>query len=302
MFGKIVVPLDGSDLAEQIMPYAAGLAGALGVPVQLLHVVEPALLDAANTDELSQPVYLDQVLQHQEDWARSYLLGVAELLRADGAQVDVNVARGLPEEAIVEAAQSGGRHLVAMATHGRTGLERLVMGSVADKVLHRCTVPLLLFRPKPGRTCPARLPRTIIVPLDGSDLGDQALPLAGVLARGLGGRVLLVHVVSVYALALPVAIGGAGQQMVSGAEAETRMYLDQRVHSLCLERVDADSLLLEGDVAPELIKLASSTPDTLVVMSTHGRSGIPRMVLGSVADEVVRRSGVPVLVVRPVHR
>jgi nucleotide-binding universal stress UspA family protein len=197
---------------------------------------------------------------------------------------------------IVEEAQRDGQALVAMATHGRSGLARLFMGSVADAVLHHGTMPMLLFRPKPGHITPERTPGTIIVPLDGSALSEQALPLAAVLGRALGAKVLLARAMSTYALA-PVP-AGPGVFLPSYADDDAKIYLDTRVHSLCVDRVNADDIVLRGDPGMEIVRLAETTRDSMVLMTTHGRSGVARTVLGSVAEEIVRRSPSPVLVMR----
>lgn len=320
MFTKIIVPLDGSELAEQMVPYAAGLAQSLLIPLQLLHVVNPtAVQPRAGNDhvdgiyldetdlhlgevhgprEITHKGYLDQAMENHESWGHTYLIGLAQRLKSEGRRVETTVAVGAPIPIIVQEAQRAGHALVAMATHGRTGLARLMMGSVADGVLHHGQAPLLLFRPRPGHIAPHEAPRTIIVPLDGSQFGERALPVAAVLGRGLGARVVLARAVSMYALA-PVP-AGPGVFLPTDADDNARTYLDTRVHSLCVDRVDADGIVLRGDPGMEIVRLAERSPHSMVLMTTHGRSGIPRMVLGSVAEDIVRRSSSPVLVLRAV--
>lgn len=321
MFTKIIVPLDGSELAQQMVPYAAGLAQSLLIPLELLHVVNPdavqprgggdhgdgIYLDETNPHagevqaptEITHKGYLDQAMENQESWARAYLIGLAKTLQTEGRQVETTVAVGDPVPCIVQEAQRAGHPLVAMATHGRTGFARLVLGSVAGGVLHQGNAPLLLFRPRPGHVAPQQAPRTIIVPLDGSQFGERALPVAAVLGRALGAKVVLARALPMYAL-VPVP-AGPGVFLPTNADDDARTYLDARVHSLCVDRVDADSIVLRGDPGMEVVRLAETTPDSMVLMTTHGRSGIPRMVLGSVAEDIVRQSSTPVLVVRAVE-
>jgi nucleotide-binding universal stress UspA family protein len=318
MFTKIIVPLDGSELAEQMVSYAVGLAHALSIPVELLHVVDPTTvhvrdsaehadgmyLDEGNPramdvllpSEITHEAYLDQAMENQESWGRVYLRGLAQRLQSEGKDVATTLVVGAPVPAIVQEAQRTDNALVAMATHGRTGLARLMMGSVAGGVLQHGASPLLLFRPRPGHSAPQQAPRTIIVPLDGSEFGERALPAAAVLGRRLGAKVVLARAVPMHALA-PVP-AGPGVFLPTDADNDARTYLDTRVHSLCLDRVVADGVVLLGDPTMEIVRLAEMSPDSMVLMTSHGRSGIPRMVLGSVAEEIVRRCASPVLVLK----
>lgn len=300
MFDKIIVPLDGSLLSEQIVPFAGALAKGMHIPVELLHVVDPNIERLEEPEDLAHPVFYDQLLGHRQAWARVYLQGVVQRLETNGVAAEPRVAVGVPEHVIVETA-SAGSQLVAMATHGRTGIGRMVMGSVTDSVLHEGKMPLLLFHPKNHRAAMTNPPKTIIVALDGSPLAERALAVGQYLARAVGARLLLVRVVPIYsyALAAPEVIAyGAYPDTVSLARAETRSYLEERERDVATTGLKAESLMLEGDPAHELVQLASSTPDSLTVMTTHSRSGIARTILGSVADEVVRRSGTPVLLLR----
>jgi nucleotide-binding universal stress UspA family protein len=296
---RIIVPLDGSELAEQIVPYAAELAAILEVPLALLHVVDPEGLQRPELHQEGHDVYLEQIVEHQEGWARAYLNALAKVYRREGVAVETQVTYGEPGHAIAQAAAGDGRTMVAMGTHGRTGIHRMVLGSVADRVLEAGASPLLLFRPSVGRTCPARTPRHIIVPLDGSAFGEEALPMAGYLGRALHAKVLLTRVATLQPafVALPM-MSDEGPMLYPELTPDVRGYLDERVHSLCLDHVDADSVLLEGEAGAQLVHLASTTKDSLIVTTTHGRSGIRRTVLGSVADQLVRGSGAPVLVLR----
>lgn len=306
MFDKIIVPLDGSLLSEQIVPYAGALAKGMHIPVQLLHVVDPNIERVDDPQEIAHPVFYDQLLEHRQTWAKVYLQGVTQRLEANGIVAEPRVVVGVPEHEIVEIA--GGAQLVAMATHGRAGIERMVMGSVADKVLHEGKMPLLLFHPRNHRAATTGSPRTIVVALDGSVFAERALALAQYMARAVGARLLLVRVVVPaysYALATPevVAVGTYTDAMTL-ARTETRSYLaylEERVRDMRGTGLEVQSLMLEGHPAHELVRLASTTPDSLMVMTTHGRSGIPRAILGSVADQVVRRAGTPVLLLRAMN-
>jgi nucleotide-binding universal stress UspA family protein len=297
----VIVPLDGSDLAEQLVPYAAGLAMSLGADLQLLHVVDPSALPHPDEEESRHGGTFDQLASHREGWAKAYLSEVAKSLQAEGIPAELKVAFGRAEEGILDAAGQSNECLVAMATHGRSGWSRLLMGSVASQVLQKGQAPVLLLRPDRAAVRASRPPQTIIVPLDGSTLAERALPIATSLAGRLGAHLLLTRIVAAYSPA-PTVVMGAGADdyvMIPAEDADARRYLEGQVHALCSDHIDAVSVLGSGDPGGEVVKLASSTPECLVVMSTHGRSGFQRLMLGSVADRVVRESGAPVLVMRP---
>lgn len=300
MLNKIIVPLDGSKLAERIVPYTGALARALDVPLELLYAVDPEALRVTREQE-EQGIFVDKLEEHVGSWARAYLHGVAGSLNQQGVRPRIAVTVGVPEQAIVDAAGRNGRDLVAMATHGRTGLPRLVLGSVADKVLHLGHMPLLLLRPRQEKAPPPQPPRTLVVPLNFPG-AEHALPMAGFLARNLGARVLLVRVLHPFALAIPQLVPAspvAGGEQPAIGEAEARAYLDEQVHSLYQKRIAAEGIVVSGDSGEELMELAAGAPEALVVMATHARAGIARMLLGSVAERVMRGLGTPVLILRP---
>jgi len=301
MFSKIIVPLDGSRLSEQIVPYAGALAKGMHIPLKLLHVVDPAAHTIEEQEVPGQSVFLEQLVVQQQGWARVYMGALAKQLEAEGMEVETAAVVGTPEQEIVAAAGPDGEQLIAMATHGRAGIGRMVLGSITDRVMHLATTPMLLFRPRHGLQPPVAAPRTIIVPLDGSALAERAMALAQYFARSLGARLLMARVVPHYSYvmaAAPLTGGPPYGDDTAYAEKEAASYLADRERDLTVTGVDNEALVLRGDPAQELVKLASTTPDCLTVMSTHGRSGFARLVLGSVADAVVRQAGTPVLLYR----
>jgi nucleotide-binding universal stress UspA family protein len=287
MYTSILVPLDGSELAEQILPYARCFAEALRIPVRLLRVNEPG---STVPDAFARA-------------GADYLAEVAENVFSGSAAVSRHVELGKPAEVIVERAGSESGTLIAMATHGLSGIQRLFLGSVAYKVVHMAKNPMLLIRPEQERDSmkPIQL-STLFVPLDGSGLAEAICPVAIGLAAHLNLEVLLVRV---YASPGESPVIGDGvildvaHRMRDRIREEVETYLDgkvQRFQADGLRRVS--SLAIEGDAAGEIIDLAK-TPNNLITMSTHGRSGLQRWVLGSVAEKVIHYSGVPVLLIRP---
>jgi nucleotide-binding universal stress UspA family protein len=318
MFNKVVVAVDGSPMAEEILPYAVGLARSLGVPVELLYVVDPTRLHAQDLDAEADrsgvylepagerqerpahgadghTVYLEQTVEHEESWARAYLKALADRMAPEGPSISLTIRIGDPAATIVREAQDDGETLVAMATHGRTGITRLLLGSVTDQVLHQGGMPLLLFRPQPGHASSTGRPRTIIVPLEGSAFSEEALPVAVALARTLNARVLVAGVLALHVLA---PVPAAPAIFIPTPSDEMQGYIDGRVEALSSQGVEAEGLVLRGDAASQILQLEATTPDSLVVIPTHARSGIARTALGSVAEDVVRRSENPVLVLR----
>jgi nucleotide-binding universal stress UspA family protein len=216
---------------------------------------------------------------------------------------------GNPAGKIVELAAAQPDILIAMATHGYSGLQRWLLGSVAEKVLHLATNPLLLVRPKGENSGEARL-STVLVPLDGSELAEKVLPTVTGVAIGLKLKAVLVRVLGRIFFeppepVLPVFGTHIPNQKEIWAEASAAAteYLDEKVAQLrAAGLADVSSVLIDGSAegaAGGILDLARKTPDTLVAMSTHGRSGLGRWVIGSVTERVVRHSSNPVLVIRP---
>jgi nucleotide-binding universal stress UspA family protein len=297
MYTRVLVTLDGSKIAEQVLPYARFLAKALKVPVELLEVIDlEALRILANPN---QGRYIDTLLNERMATSKTYLQAVAHSFQ--GTQVTCSVEQGIAEDVVIEHAATDKDTLIVMATHGRSGMQRWVLGSVADKVLHGSTNHLFLIRANDrAKAVVGEAPlKTVIVPLDGSPLAETVLPYVADLARKMRLEVVLMR-----AYALPPSVTGEdygfyAADFLDHIEVEARDYLAEKVKEIKgkgLENVS--SVVNVGYGAEEIITLAHKTPDNFIAMSTHGRSGIKRWVLGSVTDRVVRHSGDPVLITR----
>ena len=286
MYKKILVPLDGSKHAEQVLPYARLLAGAYGAAVTLLRVSDP---DARLPFSASQS-------------ASDYLNYTAASLQPLSVESVEKI--GKPAEVIVDSAMADSDCLIAMATHGVTGPRRWFLGSVASKVVQSATNPLLLIRPAEDGLPPATLTlKRVVVPLDGSGLAEKVLPHVASLARKLKLEVQLVRAYALPPDAYLVADGVIDQgpaQFRRSMHEECDKYLDGKVAGLRADGVDpVTATMIEGDAANEIVELAAGSPQSLIAMSTHGRSGVGRWVLGSVAERVVQHSRAPVLLIRP---
>jgi nucleotide-binding universal stress UspA family protein len=283
----VLVPVDGSQRAEAALPYAAALAEAAGVGISLLAVV----------DDLGAGAYADRLEALVGEGLRSYLHRLAERLRAGGTLVEAAVREGDAADIIL--AQAEHTHTVVMTTRGLGGLDRWLIGSVADKVMRLAPCPVVLIRPV-DQAADGDHPwqaRRILVPLDGSPLAEGALPLAYDWAAALGTEVVLVRVQPWVAMQMAIYDGyvpdaGRIDEEAAQAAAEYLAEVQQRAPA----GVTVTTAVLRGDPATCLIDFAEAQPVDLVVMSSHGRGGLRRMVLGSVADRIVRY-GLPTCIV-----
>jgi nucleotide-binding universal stress UspA family protein len=210
------------------------------------------------------------------------------------------VDKGNAAEVVIERAASDKDTLIVMATHGRSGIERWLLGSVADKVLHGSNNHLFLVRATDqSEIVGEAVLKTVIVPLDGSPLAEKVLPYVVELAKKMTLEVVFMRA---YALPPPLAADDYGtytDELISQMEVEARDYLEGKVKEVKgMGLKNVSSVVNLGYGAKEIITLARNTPDNFIAMCTHGRSGIKRWVLGSVAERVVRHSGDPVLVIR----
>jgi nucleotide-binding universal stress UspA family protein len=289
MFHSFLVPLDGSPFAEHALPLAVGIGRRAGASVELLQVhglyavkepacawlpFDPALDDACRQEEVT------------------YLQGVVGRLAAT-VPLTTAVVNGLPADAILQ--RAGERHadLIVMTTHGRGPMSRAFLGSVADEVLRRAEIPVLLIRPRQEAVDlkSDALPRRVLIPLDGSPLSEQVLSPALDLVRLAGARCTLLHVVE------PGWLFGAGREQARRAE-EARSYLDAlaaplRAEGMAIETHVAD----DGPTVATILEVAEA--HDLVALATHGRGGLRRLLLGSVADKLVRAATTPILTCCP---
>jgi nucleotide-binding universal stress UspA family protein len=289
----VLVPLDGSALAERALPYAVALASAAGGKLLLVRAMLPYVyLEDGHTRVL-----------HRHPRAEAELAAAAEDVRAQGVAVEQHVLDGgQAADAIPAAVARLGADLVVMSTHGRGGLGRFLYGSVADAVLRTVTVPVLLVPAACERSWPAQGRLRALVPLDGSDLAGRALAAVRDLARAVPMEAVLARVVP----RGPLEGAGLGVPPVHGMPlprdpredvAAARAELDDEAARL-EGAVDVGGVRVEvGPPAPTIAALAREESADLIVMSTHGRGGLTRMVMGSVTTGLLHRADVPLLVV-----
>ena len=301
MYTRMLIPLDGSKLAENVLPYARTLAGALDLRIELLSVVDS--MDFARTTHAGHVRDFDPIIEAAVREGEQYLENVARSFT--GSKVTCVVEQGQADQIIIDKAAGDKETLIGMATRGRSGIHRWLMGSVAEKVLRGATNPLLLVRgDEEGKSDGAATLKSIVVPLDGSKLAETVLPRAIDLAKKLGLEIVLTRAYQIPLSAATYAGGDAAyipnpNALMNVVKDEAGAYLEAKVNELRQNGIEkVSSILLVGSGADEIIDLARTTPDNLIAMCTHGRSGVKRWALGSVTEKVVRHSGDPVLVVR----
>jgi nucleotide-binding universal stress UspA family protein len=299
MLQHILVGLDGSPLAETILAYVSTLAKSVDADVTLLHVVHlPEDMREGEHYQTLQPH-----IQQAETQAHDYLRRVAQRLTDAGVKNQSRMTAGGAAVEIVRYAQQEKMDLIALATHGRSGLQRWFYGSVAEKVLHTTHTPLLLIRPTAEQAAPALELTQLVVPVDGSPLAEAALPLAQALAASCKVPLVLLRVVETVSLAFadPTGISFASYpQILDGLQEAAESYLNQRAATIRGQGVSVHTEAPVGLPADKIVTYAHEHPGSLVVMSTHGRTGLAALALGSVARRVVLHGNTPTLMVRPI--
>ncbi len=290
MYKKILVPLDGSEVADSVLPYVGNFAKRLGASVTLFTVVAPGT--RARQSETA-------VRAEAEAQARRQ----AQHLDADGVAADVLVMAGQPVEQIISLGQSGGYDLIAMGTRGHSGIRRGLLGSVTDGVVRSSTVPVLALSPKAveAGSQPSYGLETITVPLDGSTVAEAALSYAQDLAQQLALELRLLRVVSVGTMAYYAVEGGPVDTtpVEQELEEDAAQYLNGIAESVSEQGLSVTCTVERGSPALAIIDHVKNTQNNLVAICSHGRSGLGRLLIGSVADSIIRSSGVPVLVITP---
>ncbi len=314
MMRSILVPLDGSPFGEQALPLALGIARRARAGLHLAHVhllPAPLFLEARpNVENTGDPGGRRR--------AHDYLLQAAERLRtAADVAVTVTVLEGGIAEALQDHVREAEIDLVVMTTHGRGPLSRFWLGSIAEELVRRAPVPVLLVRPQEAPPDPAREPvlENVIVPLDGSAFAEQILEPALALGGLYRARFTLVRVVPpipwIASTTSEYLVGMAGQppvenlwtetqRYVEHEKAEARQYLDHVAARLrdAGHQVETRVVVNQPPVAG-VLEVARGQTAPLLALETHGRRGFSRLLLGSVADKVVRGAPGPVLVHRP---
>lgn len=301
-FQSILVPLDGSATAEQALPLATEVAQRARAKIRLALVHQTLIAPVhLGTERLYTSIELS--VRKSE---REYLRGWAERIReSSGRPVTAVTLTGSIAPALEQYVRDNSIDLVVMTTHGRGPLRRAWLGSVADHMVRSLEIPVLLVRSaeaQPSETATLRL-GNILLPLDGSPLAEAALEPAMALARAWDVEVGLVQVIEPLVFPtdsqmLPAV--GYDEKLTEIRRNAANDYLNDIAERIRAEGVKVSSAAVLGvGVADALLQLARPERYGLIAIATHGRSGLRRMVLGSVADKLVRGADVPVLLRRP---
>ena len=301
-FRSVLLPLDGSPFAEQAIPWAAAIArkARARLRLALVHQIPPS----PPLDESSARLYtrIELALRKSE---REYLRRVAARIKGSGAtQLATATLSGPPAAALADYAREVGVDLVVMTTHGRGGLQRAWLGSVADQLVSSLEIPVLLIRPHEGE---AALPEPgleeILVPLDGSRRAEAALPTALGVATLFGARLALIHAVEPVAMVVDVPMSfpqALDQELTSLRRREAQDYLDDVAERVSASGIETRASAILAASALDGIQAAAKRPAVgMIALATQGHGGLRRLVLGSVADKLVRTGESPVLVTRP---
>jgi nucleotide-binding universal stress UspA family protein len=272
---RILVPTDGSPESEQAIPVAEQIASAQSAEVVLVQVVQFPVL--TGTDEWTSPEFYEQITDAMTADAQANLDRIGARFQISGIKVTPLLLRGSPAYGLLEAEREQHPELVVMSTHGRTGLARFALGSVADRVVREGSVPVLLVRAADT----SEPIRSALIMLDGSGVAEAAVPAIQMLAGRPLKRVKLFRAVT------DMADRGAA-----------RTYLDGVASRLSSGGMEIEIAVDVGD--PSMLVERAAEGVDLVVLATHGRGGVNRLRHGSVAESIVRQVAKPVLLVRAV--
>jgi nucleotide-binding universal stress UspA family protein len=285
MIERIVVPLDGSPTAEAVLPQVRRILHRTDSEIVLVRAIVPPPAEDSIGVAAAEALI---------DVARTYAQGLEARLKDAGIRVKSITRVGTAAGVILDAAREEEASLIAMATHGETGLKRLLLGSVTEQVLRKSPVPVLVVRPFHSYTIvppesPEHRPiRTLLLPFGESEAGRAVLAPVAELARLFETRILFLRVLET---------NRKGAELAR-ERAAAEHHLKEVARPLEQQGIDTVFLVEAGDPAKVIQEICRAVPIDLVAMATHGRSGISRLVLGSVTERVLRESTVPLLIVK----
>jgi nucleotide-binding universal stress UspA family protein len=291
---RILVPLDGSSLAERALPAAITLAQAFSAEtpceLHILRVVPPIMVAL-------EPTLYTETIHLGEEESQSYLAAVA-LDYADSGIPIVPVAKtGSVAESIISYAQEQDIDLIVISSHGRSGISRWVYGSVAEKVLRQSCCATLIIREQVEQT--AGKFKKILVCLDGSAVAEKVLDSALSLAQCSQAEIILLRVVEPANLLFDMETADQVQESVNALErGEAEAYLNNLMQNMPQTPGALSAHTLMGPTADTIIDFAQEKQVDLIAISSHGRSGISRWVYGSVAEKVMRGAKCATLILR----
>lgn len=297
MYSNVLVPLDGSPFAERVLAHVESVMLPDEAQLVLLRVIEtPQYVFAPEAVPTPAPLDLDSVRQQ----AQEYLDQVEDELHSKGIVTRTELADGDVASTICGVADAQDVDLIAMTTHGRSGVSRWAFGSVADRVLRAANQPIFLVRGSVEAPASDEFCR-ILVPLDGSELAERALPAAQTLAEAQEIEIVLIRAfepLSDREFAGLYASWSSIEEAYAHRQTAAERYLEEVQADLKAAGLACTYLAAEGHPAEVILNVAGTEDCDMIVMSTHGRSGLGRWVYGSVADKVLRHAACPLLLIR----
>ena len=297
MFTKILVPLDGSELAERALDPALAIVRASNAELLLLSVPTYHQIVAPAAAGYGM-VPMDEIIDLGHDEAREYLAGLRRQARCSDCRIQTLVVEGDVAGCIVDTAAAEQVDLIVMTTHGYSGFTRWMLGSITERVLRGAPCPVLVVR-EAISLCKA------LINLDGSALAEKALEPGLALARILGCQVTLFRadtgedLSAVEKSVLQMAGAGSCQDLVDQGVDRLHYYLECLARQQRTPDLAIDTAVVRAKPAEAILSYAEAEGIDLIVMATHGRSGVRRWVYGSVAEKVLRQAGCAMLIVRP---
>jgi nucleotide-binding universal stress UspA family protein len=300
MFHKILVPLDGSPLAEEAMETAMAVAKANQAQVLLLRSIQPVYTMAPVVAGEYEWIWPEYAREDSRREIRDYLNGVKSRYDCPDCPVRIIALEGDPASVIVDTADEEKVDLIVMSTHGQTGIRRAVFGSVTERVLHSVSCPVLVTRTKDPI-------RRILITLDGSELAEEAMEPALEVAHALNASMILLRINEILPVN-PVEPGGSSwewevtepkQRLMGELRQAAEGYLREIAQRYDLSPADVQTIVLDGSPVDRIQEFARLYGIDLIAMSTHGRTGLRRWLYGSVTLKVMRASECSMLIIRP---
>ncbi|MFN2162264.1 MAG: universal stress protein [Candidatus Promineifilaceae bacterium] len=290
MFSRILVPLDGSALAESALSLAEQFIEGSEGRLILLRVVPYFTVLAAD------PLLYEEMNRLGEDEALAYLRSIRNEL-PDPGKADIVCQVGSAADSILQYSIENDVDLIVMSSHGRSGINRWVYGSVAERIMSQAPCPTLIINAR--QSSQEGAPSKILVPLDGSGLAEQALHPALDLAQLLDAELYLLSVTTSGELRIETASeAGAFADIENGEVVKAKDYLQDLAENLDYQKVNYDVEIASGSVAEAIMDYAAENGMELIIMSSHGRTGLKRWVYGSVAEKVLRGACCATMIVR----
>lgn len=293
---KALIATDFSPCADRALNYALAVAFSWRADLHVLHVLE--FLPGMNPEYPVNQMYLEQLRKE----AVHHMADIEKRAGQAGLSVRTSIEVGIPSQRIEAATPQTGANLIIMGTHGRTGLEHVLLGSTAERVVRIASCPVLTIKSPAGASSQTAVPaddlrfRRLLIPVDFSASSLEALEYGVQFARHVGAAVTILHALEPVAYGLDFTLGSSLQWRTQKAYVEGRLEI---LRALCTSSgVKADQVLKAGVPADSIRDYAAREQPDVVIMGTHGRRGISRMLSGSVAEAMLRQTPCPVLTVR----